>query len=269
MAADLVVDDWSFGLVFEASDGTFHEEFRRHRAKLPHALGLARRDAAISCFGRTFRGFSHVEIAASGKPPQPKHHPTSVARPLEELAAKLKLEVTALGEEVAAESPRHPVALDEVARFPWWDFEGAFGSATEVGVGLLRAASTNVAEATEAAHVVGASIANQTQLYPVTCQALPHVVTLLEARTLTCRPVLLGWLSVVERSARDAKDATSTVLAWAARLVARELAGAMEAHRKAATECQQALHELKPRLEALTQDPVLGEKIKGIVERLR
>lgn len=261
------VDDWSISLVFELPDGSFHDEPRLYHARLDDALASARRDALVGAFGRTFRGFSRVEHANSGGSfsalPRATHVPTSPAQPLEDLLAKLKLG-EALEERTAAEVPRVNVALEELSRLPWWDFEGAFGIATEVGVRLLRCASTDADEAEAAADLLGQLVAHQHQLFPVTSQALPWMVTLLEAKEVRCRRTLAQWLELITRSAVEGSDLGSKMLAWTARLVARELSAAMDSHQHAAKEVKQTMRTLAPRLEALRSDAEIGERV-GLV----
>lgn len=259
------VDDWSINLVFELPDGSFHDEPRHYHARLDDALARGRRDAAIGAFGRTFRGFSRIEHSTSGVTPGvlPKatHVPTNPARPLEEFFAKLKI-TEPVAERTEPEKPRVVVKdLDEVTRLPWWDFEGAFGIATEVGVRLLRCASTDADEAEGAADLLGHLIAHQQQLFPVSAQALPWIVSLLESKQVRCRRTLAEWLESITRSAVAGSDPVSKMLAWTARVVARDLSAAMDSHQKAAKEVKHAMRGLAPRLEALKSDPEIGERM--------
>jgi hypothetical protein len=264
------VDDWSINLVFELPDGSFHDEPRHYHATLDEALARARRDAHGSAFGRAFRGFSRIDHAHSaGGPdvlPRPAHVPTSPARPLEELLAKHQL--TDVPERVAPETPRHPVDLDGLERFPWWDFEGAFGVASDVGLRLARCASTDPDEAESNADLLGHLIAHQQQLFPVTSHALPWMVMLLEHPQVSCRKPLAAWLERITRSALEGSDPVSKMLAWTARVVARDLASAMDSHQKAAREVKTVMRGLKSRLVKLKQDPVIGANVTAIVELL-
>lgn len=264
------VDDWLISLVFEAPDGSFFDEPRRYRARLDEALALARRDAALTTFGRSFRGFSQIEIAQPvvtvETMPRASHVPTSPERPLSQLLQKHGVEQ--VPETVASDSPRHALALDELTRFPWWDFQGAFGVASDVGLDLLRCASTSADEAKLAAETLGEAIAHQQQLFPVTAHALPWMVTLLESPQVSCRPTLAAWLEVIADSASDARDAMSRVVAFTARLVARELSTAIEAHQACAKEVMQVLRTLEPRLTALRDDALIGERVRKVLSLL-
>lgn len=264
------VDDWLIHLVFEAPDGSFFDEPYRYRARLDEAVAFARRDAALSTFGRTFRGLSKIEIAQPAvsveSMPRSSHVPTSPVRPLNELLLKHKFEQ--VPDTVAPESPRHPVDLEAVAKFPWWDFQCAFGGATEVGLSLLRCASTVPEEAKLAAESLGEALAHQHQLFPVTAHALPWLLSLLESPLVTCRPTLAAWLEVIADSASDARDAVSRVVAFTARLVARDLASAMKAHQACAKEVLAALRTLEPRLRALQNDPVIGDRLGTVLSLL-
>ena len=256
--------DWTFQLVFEAPDRAFHVEPRRFREDFSRALALARREGRTAAFGRTFLGFAALEptqdtITAA---PRPKTSPTSLARPLPELLAARGLVDDA---RVVNETPRHEVALEGLEAIPWWHFEGAFGIATEAGVALGRCASTDEKEAESAAWTLGEIIAHQQQLFPVTAEALPFIVALLEAPKVSCRAALMGWLQVAVVSATEANDAMSSILAFAARLVARDQAKAMASHQKAAREVIRKVVELRPRLEALGADAVVGERIRTML----
>ena len=262
------VDDWQLNLVFEAPDGSFYDEPRRYHARLDEAVALARRDAALTTFGRTFRGFSKIDFApAVVKPsqaPRAQHVPTSPVAPLESLLEKHKAKLPA-PDAVAKESARHPVKLDGVDRFPWWDFEGAFGIATEVGLLLQRCASVDAREALDASVRLGDVLAHQEQLFPVTSHALPWMVELIESKDVTCRRQLASWLGVILESADAATDPVSKMLAFTARLVARDLSSAMSAHQRCAREVNTAMRALKPRLAALTGDPEIGARVKAML----
>ena len=256
--------DWTFQLVFEAPDRAFHVEPCRFRADFSRALGLARREGKTAAFGRAFLGFAALEptpetITAL---PRPRTSPTSLARPLAELLAARGLSDEGL---VLTETPRHEIALLGLEAIAWWHFEGAFGMATEAGVALGRCASTDEKEAESAAWTLGEIIAHQQQLVPVTAEVLPFLVELLETPKVSCRAALVGWLRVVVESATEANDAMSKVLAFAARLVARDQAKAMAAHQKAAREVFRKVIELRPRLEALATDAVVGERLRAML----
>lgn len=256
------VDDWSIHLVFELPEGGFHEEPRQYRATLDQALALARRDAASGTFGRTFRGFAKIDHASGD--PRPTHSPTSPAQPLEELISKSKI-TQQLEERTAPESPRVDVSLEGLERLPWWHYEGAFGIASEVGLQLGRCASTDATEAEAAADRLGQLIAHQQQLFPVTVHALPWVLTLLECRDVKCRARLAQWLELITRAAVDGSDTVSTMLAWTARLVARELSDAMTSHQQAAKEVKDAMRGMIARVEALKDDPEIGERMTALI----
>ncbi|MFT3707288.1 MAG: hypothetical protein QM817_06440 [Archangium sp.] len=266
------VDDWSINLVFELPDGSFHDEPRHYHAALDEALARARRDANGSTFGRTFRGFSRVEQSSSGVGngalPRGAHLPTNSALPLEDLLTKLKLQSADVPERVAVETARHDVKLEGVDRFPWWDFEGAFGIATDVGLRIARCTSTDADEAEAAADMLGHLIAHQHQLFPVTSHALPWVLTLIEAPQVSCRKPLAAWLELITRAAVAGSDPVSKMLAWTARVVARDLATAMDSHQHAAKEVKTVLRGLKPRLEKLKKDPVVGANITAVLDLL-
>jgi hypothetical protein len=255
--------DWTFQLVFEAPDRAFHVESRRYREDFPLALALARREGKSAAFGRTFHGFASLEptqdtITAA---PRPRTSPTNPARALTELLAARGLSDDG---RVANETPRHEVPLAGLEAIPWWHFEGAFGMATEAGVALGRCASTDEKEAEAAAWTLGEIIAHQQQLFPVTAEALPFMVELISSPKVSCRAALAGWLQVAVTSATHANDAVSNLLAFAARLVARDQAKAMASHQRAAREVIGKVVELRPRLEALAPDPVVGARIRAM-----
>jgi hypothetical protein len=258
----MVVDDWSIHLVFGLPEGSFHDEPRRYRATLDEALRLAHRDAATLAFGRTFQGFSKIEVESSNAPPRVTLHLTNPVRPTGELLARHGVSDPG----VAAPQPaRVAVALDEVEREPWWHFEGAAGPATGAGRALLGCASTVASEARQSVASLLESIAAQHQLFPVTAHALPAMVTLLESSAVLCRVELAAALELVARAAHEARDPMSKMLTWTARLVARELSQAMKSHQQAAKEVKTALHGLKPRLEAMKGDSSVGERVKVIL----
>lgn len=263
----VATDDWTLSLVFEAPDGAFQVEPRRVHGALGDALAQARRDGKAGAFGRTFRGFSAIEQTPQTGAVDALHlltSDTNPTKPMDELLAPHRHQDDG---RTLAESPRH-VELAGLEAIQWWALEGAFGAATQVGVALGRCASTDPQEAKAAAWLVGESIAHQQQLYPVTPVAVPFVVELLCAPQVSCRAVLAGWLHVVIGSTVEASDAFSGLIAFAAKLVARDHAGAMASHRQAAKEVAARLEGLLPRLQALEGDPVVGDKIKLMLAQL-
>ncbi len=265
----MAADDWTLGLVFRDDAGRFYDEPRRYRAPLPRTLALARRDAAAAAFGRAFLGFSALTPTPLHAPPGEvllaRQVPEDPTRALDELLAAH--EVVDPGE-VDPESPR-VASLDGLRGVRWWAHEGAFGLATEVGVHLDRCASAHADEATTAAALLGEAIAHQQQLFSATAAALPFVVTLLEAPGVHARDPLAQWLQIIATSAHEANDTTSNLLALAARLVARDLAGAMQRHQAAAKETGEVLARLRPRLEGLAQDPVVGPRVTALLPQVR
>lgn len=261
--------DWILSLVFEAPDGEFHLEPRPYHGGLGEALGLARRDAQACAFGRTFRGFAAIEASTESftvdSAPRAQRSPQDPCRPLIELLTPHRVEDQG---QLTAETPRHPVQLPGVEAIHWWALEGAFGMATQAGVALGRCSSTDATEAEGAARQLGSIISHQRQLFPVTAKALPFMVELIAAPQVTCRATLTSCLEVVALSAFEANDTMSNVLAWTARLVARHQAEAMAAHQQAAREVGLQLAELRPRLEALAEDAVVGQSINAMRPQL-
>lgn len=261
-----MADDWTFNLVFEAPDGAFHVEPRRHAAALGAALALAKRDGVAGAFGRTFRGFSAIEPNAEpvtvGRMPRASRVEADPTRPTAELLAPHGLEADV---PPAAESPRHPVPLEGLEATPWWDFEGAYGMGTRVGVSLGRCASTDETEAQQAAALLGESIAHHQQLFSVTAPALPFMVALMSTPQVSCRAALAGWLEIIAASAFEANDTMSNLVALAAKLFARDQAEAMAGHQKSALAVSEQLAQLRPRLEALCADAALGEKVSALL----
>lgn len=260
-------DEWTIGLVFEAPGGAYHEEPRRFPGDLPRALALARRDARAAAFGRAFRGFSLIErVDAHGGPAAPPLRAVEQdpARPLPGLLAPFGH--TDSGDE-ASETARYPARLEGLAAVRWWELAGAFGAATEVGVALGRCASVDPAEAAAAAATVGSGIAHQRTLYPVAAPALPFLVELLSVREVHCRAALADWLQVVCEAAHDANDLPSNLMAWTAKLVARDMAEVMASHQRSARAVAEALVALQPRLELLSADPELGPRLGALLPR--
>jgi hypothetical protein len=85
---------------------------------------------------------------------------------------------------------------------------------------------------------------------------------------VTCRKPLAAWLELITRAAMAGSDTMSKMLAWTARVVARDLATAMDSHQKAAKEVKSVMRGLKPRLEKLKQDPVVGANVTAILDLL-
>ncbi|MDP1829136.1 MAG: hypothetical protein Q8L48_38085 [Archangium sp.] len=264
----MATDDWTLSLVFEAPGGAFHVEPRRVHGALGDALAQARRDGKAGAFGRTFLGFSAIEQTPQTGAPETSAMVTSETNPVKPMTELLGPHRHEDDGRTLAETPRC-VELAGLEAVQWWALEGAFGAATQVGVALGRCASTDAQEAKAAAWLVGESIAHQQQLYPVTPEAVPFVVDLLCAPQVSCRAVLAGWLHVVIGSAIEANDAFSGLIAFAAKLVARDHAGAMASHRQAAKEVAVRIEALLPRLQGLTEDPVVGDKIKLMLAQLR
>lgn len=264
----MATDDWTLSLVFEAPGGAFQVEPRRVHGALGDALAQARREGKAGAFGRTFLGFSAIEQTPQTGAVDVLHLLTAETNPVKPMAELLEPHRHEDDGRTLAETPRH-LELAGLEAVRWWALESAFGPATQVGVALGRCASTDEQEAKAAAWLVGESIAQQQQLSPVTPHAVPFVVELLCSPQVSCRSVLAGWLHVVIGSAVEARDAFSGLIAFAAKLVARDHAGAMASHRQAAKEVAVKIEEALPRLQALTEDAVIGDKIKLMLAQLR
>ncbi len=264
----MAADAWTFTFVFQLPEGGFCEETLRYTGELAAAAAFARRDARALELGRTFMGFSAVSPAPDTTPllrrPLVRRDGDS-SRPL-----PLLLEPYGAKDDGrdAPEPPRHPVNLPGLLQVRWWELEDALGSAAPLALALGRCAATEPGVAARAAEEVSERIALNKSLCDATPVALPFVVELLSHPEVTCRPTLAHLVGTVARSAREANDTMSNLLARTARLVARDMAEAMATHQRSARASAEVLSRLEPKLGALATDPVVGETVRELIEHL-
>jgi hypothetical protein len=257
-------DEWTFTAVYALPDGSFVEEPLRCPGALPEAAAIARRDLPRLAFGRRALGFSACSQASASQSAG-RAITADTSRPMAELLAP---HGCADDGRVAEEPARLPVDLASLDALPWWSFEASAGLASRVGLALGRCAALDAEVAEAAAREVGEGIIAQHHLSEATAQALPFVVTLLEHPEVRCRETLVAQLEAVVASAFEANDLGSNLLALTARLVARELAGQMAQHQRAARESARVLDTLRPRLEALKRDGQLGPRVAALLDKV-
>lgn len=190
-----MTDRYAATLVFQLPDGAFmYEPIELAADDRAAALALAMREARGRAFGRELMGLSRFG-------PAPRGPLTMDDIPEIEVRADASLLEMELPE--PAPEPERRFEIEGLSEVRWWEHEGAFGPASEVGLLLARVAARDETLATESAELVGEWIAHQTTLYPVTSVAWPFFLELIERADGPARDVLEGWAEVLVDAAYD------------------------------------------------------------------
>ncbi|MBO6934327.1 MAG: hypothetical protein JJ863_05110 [Deltaproteobacteria bacterium] len=175
-------------LVFRAGDQSFvHEPWAVETADRAEALSRSKREGIERRFGREFLGYSRFELFTAG---------SVDIDDLPAVETRRSAELIPVEDVPASDEPGRKLRLEGLEEVRWWEIEGAFGPASELGAALRRCASEDEALAKDSAELVGEWIAHQTTLYPATSVALPFVLRLLCEPELACHSVLEPWFAV-------------------------------------------------------------------------